>query len=170
MGSFSTWLMGHITGDSSRTQSSSLCCHFQWHKAPIGYAASKKSSRNTAGKAAYVPSRLLPQNSCDPPNLPYDFSKLPPALRAQLLYLPRFAATSDFPLGRSRTHTRQLLFPSSWGTSILHAGPGTSKFPACGLQPTPVGCLLPHSPQNLCRGTGHLSLQMCPFSRNGIHK
>lgn len=137
-----TWRRGHVAGDSSRTHSSSPCRHFQWHKPPVGSAASKESSGNTAGEAAYLPSRLLPQNSCDPFNPPHDFSKLPPAPGAgsHLLCPPRrCGATSNFAFGRSRTHT-----------------PGSSSAPA-------LGGTDPRTPQSSLQVQAHRNFQLVNF-------
>lgn len=127
-----------ITGDRQDTEQLSLL-PLQWHRFPAGFAASKKSSRIQLGKQCLCPQGFSPKI----PVIHLIFHMIPPRC-----HLPRFEAASDFPFGRSRTHSRQLLFPSSGGKD-----PQTPQS-SMQVQAHPnfrlLGCLLPLSPQNSC--------------------
>lgn len=139
-----------ITGDRQDTEQLSLL------PLPVAQGPSwicKKSSRIQLGKQCLSPQGFFPQNSCDPFNLPYDFSKLPPAQVWSSIW---------FSFWKEQDTQQAAPLPQLWGkgstdTSVLHAGPGTSEFPASWLSAPSLSTKL-------------LSLQLCPLSRNGIPK
>lgn len=143
-----------------------------YHQQPkplVRCPGSKRCSSNTAEKAAYMPSSLLPQNSCDTFNFPDDFPKHPPALQPgpHLLCRSRLEATSDFSFRRRRICIRQLLFIKVWGeNSKLPLRPQTSMqvqaqrvqirlSSFCCFQLMLPGYLLAYSPQSCCRASDH---------------
>lgn len=145
--------------------------YHQRSKSLLRCLGSKRCGSNTAEKAVYLPSRLLPTNSCDTFILPDDFHKHPPALQLgpHLLCQSRLEAIPDFSFRRRRTCIHQLLFIKVLGASSRLAlqpqtsmvGPGTeckSDFPASVAFSQHLLALLTDFPQNYCTANGHRKL------------